>query len=71
MPLALAPAGTLCHDQPMAKPCHLWLLGLSGSGKSTVGPRLAKALAMPWVDTDQEIAREAGKTIPEIFQSSG
>lgn len=71
MPLALAPAGTLCHDQPMANPCHLWLLGLSGSGKSTVGPRLAKALAMPWVDTDQEIAREAGKTIPEIFQSSG
>lgn len=50
---------------------HLWLLGLSGSGKSTVGPRLARVLAMPWVDTDTEIAREAGKPIPEIFQSEG
>ena len=56
----------------MAKePRHLWLLGLSGSGKSTLGPRLAQALSLPWVDTDQEIAREAGKTIPEIFQTEG
>lgn len=53
------------------EPRHLWLLGLSGSGKSTVGPRLAEALALPWVDTDQLIAREAGKTIPEIFQAEG
>jgi shikimate kinase len=53
------------------EPRHLWLLGLSGSGKSTVGPRLARALAMPWVDTDAEIARESGKPIPEIFQEEG
>jgi shikimate kinase len=53
------------------EPRHLWLLGLSGSGKSTVGPRLARALAMPWVDTDAEIARESGKPIPEIFQAEG
>ena len=53
------------------KPRHLWLLGLSGSGKSTVGPRLAKALGLPWVDTDSVLAREAGQTIPEIFQAEG
>ena len=52
-------------------PRHLWLLGLSGSGKSTVGPRLAKALGLPWVDTDSVLAREAGKSIPEIFQAEG
>ena len=52
-------------------PRHLWLLGLSGSGKSTVGPRLAQALGLPWVDTDAVLAREAGKTIPEIFQAEG
>ena len=54
-----------------AKPRHLWLLGLSGSGKSTIGPRLAKALGLPWADTDLVLAREAGKTIPEIFQIEG
>jgi len=55
----------------MANPRHLWLLGLSGSGKSTVGPRLAQALGLPWVDTDAVLAREAGQTIPEIFQTEG
>jgi shikimate kinase len=55
----------------MATPRHLWLLGLSGSGKSTVGPRLAKILQLPWIDTDSEIARQAGQTIPEIFAKEG
>lgn len=50
---------------------HLWLLGLSGSGKTTVGPRLAQTLHLPWVDTDSEIARHAGKSVPEIFQHEG
>ena len=52
-------------------PGHLWLLGLSGAGKSTIGPRLAEALHLPWVDTDTEIIREAGQGIPEIFQAEG
>lgn len=55
----------------MKNPRHLWLLGLSGSGKSTVGPRLAQALGLPFIDTDAEIARAAGKTIREIFQKEG
>ena len=43
----------------MAKvPGHLWLLGLSGSGKSTVGKILAHDLQVPWIDTDEEITRE-------------
>jgi len=55
----------------MEKARHLWLLGLSGSGKSTIGPRLARAVGLPWVDTDAEVARDAGKSIPEIFQTEG
>jgi shikimate kinase len=55
----------------MANSRHLWLLGLSGSGKSTVGPRLAQALRLPWIDTDAEIARDSGKSIPEIFTEEG
>ena len=55
----------------METPRHLWLLGLSGVGKSTVGPRLAQALGLPWVDTDAEISRDSGKSIPEIFAQEG
>jgi shikimate kinase len=56
----------------MAKvPGHLWLLGLSGSGKSTVGKILARDLHVPWIDTDEEITREADMDIPQIFQTEG
>ena len=52
-------------------PGHLWLLGLSGSGKSTVGKILAQDLHLPWRDTDTEIIQEAGMNIPQIFQTEG
>ena len=55
----------------MGNPGHLWLLGLSGSGKSTVGPRLAQSLGRPWTDTDAEIVKESGKAVPEIFRTEG
>jgi len=52
-------------------PQHLWLLGLSGSGKSTVGPLLAQKLVMPFVDTDERIVQAAKNSIPEIFAQGG
>jgi shikimate kinase len=52
-------------------PSHLWLLGLSGSGKSTVGPLLAEKLAMPFVDTDERIVQAAKLSIPQIFAQGG
>nr|WP_132993801.1 shikimate kinase [Gordonia zhaorongruii] len=42
-----------------------------GSGKSTVGRALASALSVEFVDTDTEIERRSGRTIPEIFESDG
>lgn len=42
-----------------------------GSGKSTVGKRLASALDYLFVDTDREIERLSGKAIPEIFNEEG
>ncbi len=50
---------------------HLVLIGLSGSGKSTVGPLIAERLNRPFVDTDTEIERRVGKTISEIFAHDG
>lgn len=49
----------------------LVLVGLMGSGKSTVGRRLAVHLGMPFVDADTEIEAAAGMTIAEIFDRYG
>ena len=50
---------------------NIILVGMPGSGKSTVGKALAEALGRPFVDTDTRIAEEAGSTIPEIFSADG
>jgi shikimate kinase/3-dehydroquinate synthase len=47
------------------------LSGFMGTGKSTVGPRLAARLGVPFVDTDAEIEREAGRRIPELWRDAG
>lgn len=46
-------------------------MGLSGSGKSTVGPLLAERLGYAFVDLDREIERAAGRTIGSIFRDDG
>jgi shikimate kinase len=46
------------------------LVGFMGAGKSAVGERLAAALGLPFVDTDELIIAEAGP-IPEIFADRG
>jgi shikimate kinase len=47
------------------------LVGMMGSGKSSIGRRLAARLAIPFVDADSEIEDAAGMTIPEIFERHG
>ena len=47
------------------------LVGLMGSGKSTIGRRLAARLDMRFADADDEIERAAGMTISEIFARFG
>jgi shikimate kinase len=49
----------------------LALVGLSGSGKSTVGALLARTLQAPLRDTDQMIVERAGRTIASIFAEAG
>jgi shikimate kinase len=47
------------------------LVGLMGAGKTTVGRRLAKRLALPFLDSDEEIERAADHSIAEIFDRFG
>jgi shikimate kinase len=47
------------------------LIGLPGSGKSTIGRRLAKALDLPLLDTDAAIEETTGRTIADIFVTDG
>ena len=49
----------------------LVMIGIMGCGKSSVGRRLATALALPFVDADDEIEKAADMTIPEIFERHG
>lgn len=50
---------------------NLVLIGMPGSGKSTVGKILSRMLCMPLVDTDALVEQAAGKTIPELFAQEG
>ncbi|KUH97810.1 shikimate kinase [Mycolicibacterium acapulense] len=47
------------------------LVGLPGSGKSTIGRRLAKALDLSMLDTDAAIEETTGRTIADIFATDG
>ncbi|BAX92152.1 shikimate kinase [Mycobacterium shigaense] len=47
------------------------LVGLPGSGKSTIGRRLAKALGVEPLDTDVAIEERTGRTIADIFATDG
>lgn len=50
---------------------NIVLIGMPGSGKSTVGAALAAETGKRFVDADDEIIRAAGMTIPEIFARQG
>jgi shikimate kinase len=47
------------------------IVGYMGSGKTTLGRVLARALRREFVDLDRAIVKEAGKGIPEIFAEHG
>lgn len=47
------------------------LVGLPGSGKSTIGRRLAKALGCSFLDSDAAIEERTGRSIAEIFAADG
>lgn len=50
---------------------NVYLVGLMGAGKSSVGRILAQAFKRPFLDSDEEIVKRMGATIPTIFEFEG
>ena len=50
---------------------NIYLVGLMGAGKTTIGRALARSLSMPFYDSDKAIEDHTGVTIPTIFEYEG
>jgi shikimate kinase len=50
---------------------NVYLVGMPGSGKSSVGRALAPLLSLPFVDLDAQLEQQAGRSVAEIFERSG
>lgn len=47
------------------------LSGFMAAGKSTIGPLVAERTGLPFVDTDAELARRAGRSVADLFRAEG
>ena len=50
---------------------NIYLIGMMGSGKSTLGKTLSEKIQKPFVDLDSEIEKTGGKSVSEIFNQDG
>ena len=50
---------------------HVFLVGLSGVGKTTLAPRVASLLNLPWLDTDTLVEDREGASIAGLFDTHG
>jgi shikimate kinase len=50
---------------------HVFLIGMPGSGKTSLGKKVSGNLRVPFIDMDKQIADAMGMTIPEIFEKQG
>ncbi|HPP47838.1 MAG TPA: shikimate kinase [Accumulibacter sp.] len=50
---------------------NIYLVGLMGAGKTTIGKVLARRLSYSFIDSDHEIARRTGVSVPTIFEIEG
>ena len=58
-------------SQKLLQPKILLLVGMMGSGKTSVGRMLAHKLGLPFVDSDKEIEKSTGFTISDLFARYG
>ena len=55
----------------MSPGSSIYLIGLPGSGKSTVGRQLSRRIALPFFDSDHVIEQRLGCSIREFFEREG
>jgi len=55
----------------MAKNINIFLVGLMGAGKTTIGRQIANELSLDFFDSDHEIENRTGVTITHIFDIEG
>jgi len=62
-----------CSPAPTHRPLadKILLVGMMGAGKSTVGLALARHLGWPFVDSDEQVMRRTGRTVPQLFAERG
>src|SRR5262245_51142184 len=65
------PAADLVTPAADATPRLIALLGLRGSGKTTIGRRLARRLRLPFVELDHRVEVRAGLSLQQIFSLHG
>lgn len=65
-PLEEGSLPAVCHTHP-----KVVLIGPPGAGKSTIGRRLARALNLPLVDSDELIEQESGQACGSVFAELG
>jgi len=49
---------------------HVWLIGMMGTGKTTIGAMVAESLGLPIIDSDTMVMERSGRTISEMFAES-
>jgi shikimate kinase len=62
------------HEFPLRlskKSMHIFFIGYMGSGKSSLGKRVAHEMKLPFIDLDKAIELEQKMSIPEIFAKLG
>jgi len=64
-------SGAAGWDGSRLKGVNLYLIGMMGVGKTTIGQRLATALGYQFFDTDQVVEQVTAHTIPQIFAQQG
>lgn len=68
-PIALHPEASAFRSRLGSR--SIVLVGMPGSGKSSIGRRLGQRLGLEFADADIEIERAANMTIPELFETKG
>lgn len=59
------------YNKILDKKQNIVLIGMPGCGKTTIGKVLAENLGKCFIDTDEEIVKQEGISIPEIFKTRG